>query len=64
MIKAGTIIHGPDGMAYRVTRDVQYGDALKPDTLEPMNGAPAISPGDRVSAWVARAMINLRTVKR
>lgn len=52
MIKAGTILNGPDGMAYKLTGDVEFGTMLHAGLFEPMNGAPENKPGKEIPYWV------------
>ena len=54
-MKAGTVLNGPDGMGYTVTRDLNAGDAITVDCLEPFGGAPdpKQSKGMRMPVWLA-----------
>ena len=52
MIKAGSILNGPDGMGYTITRDTQSGDPMVFAVSEPFGGAPKPVPGDIMPGWV------------
>lgn len=52
MIKAGTILNGPDGIGYKLTADVVFGDSLHAGLFEPINGTPKSKPGKEIPYWV------------
>lgn len=54
-MKAGTVLNGPDGQGYTVTRDLNAGDPITVDCLEPFGGAPdpKQSKGMRMPDWLA-----------
>lgn len=56
MIRKGQKIHGPDGQGYEVTRDINYGDAVKSDDFVSFGGAPDPHPGSLMPAWLKTAL--------
>lgn len=56
MLKSGTIIDGPNGMAYRLTVDLNVGDIITTGTFEPIGGAPVPKPNQPIEPFL-RAFI-------
>lgn len=52
-LKQGHEFHGPDGQGYRLTRDVQTGEAIMADTFKPFGGAPPPQAGHSMPQWLA-----------
>lgn len=44
MIKAGTTIAGPGSSGYKITRDLNVGDAVYADLFDPFGGAEQLAP--------------------
>ena len=51
-IKAGCVIHGPDGQGYCVTRTPEIGDLIKAADFAPFGGAPEPKDGDDMPPWL------------
>lgn len=62
MIEKGTVIDGPDGQGYRVTRNVKEGDFVLPTDFEPFGGAPEPKGGEQIAGflayWLAITQVN------
>lgn len=54
IMKAGTILHGPDGQGYRLTRDFNVGDVATAYHFEPVGGAPEPVAGEVMPSWLAK----------
>lgn len=53
-IPKGTVIQGPDGQGYRITRDIELYDLVKAADFEAFGGAPEPRGGERMPIWVTR----------
>ena len=51
-IRAGVTIHGPDGQAYHLARDLCIGETITPEHFEPIGGAPEPKPGQMMPGWL------------
>ena len=53
IVKAGTIIEGPDGQGYEVVRDLYVDDhAYPPEAFKPFGGAPEPTKGIMAPKWL------------
>jgi hypothetical protein len=54
LIYRDTIVHGPDGQGYRITRNVRRGEPVCTTDFEALNGAPQPKPNEPMPDWLAR----------
>jgi hypothetical protein len=59
MLKEGTVIEGPDGMAYRVTRTILTGEAMDATVFDALNGAPKPIAGEPMAPWLFNELLRL-----
>jgi hypothetical protein len=52
IVKVGTVINGPNGQGYKVTRDIAKYDLVKEGDFEAFGGAPKAKAGRKMPAWV------------
>ena len=58
VVKAGTILNGPDGMAYRVTRDCKPAEAITRTMFEAIGGAPEPAAHSPMPHWLVAHLKN------
>jgi hypothetical protein len=63
-IAKGELIHGPNGMAYEMSRDLNTGDEIMADLFIPVGGAPEPQPHLIMPDWLANALQELAESRR
>lgn len=56
-LPAGTVISGPGGMGYRLTREVHAGDPVRATDCQAFGGAPVPKAGEAVEPWLMRGIL-------